>query len=286
MLGSDLVFSDKVTDNVDVVFLCLGHGNSSKWLERFMPVLSKEVKIVDLSSDFRKGAAANPNAKEWPEAHGRKWIYGLPEVNKLEIEKADAIANPGCFATALQLAMLPLAEKGLITADIHAHAVTGSTGAGQKPSPTTHFSWRTDNLSSYKTFTHQHLGEVRATLSAHGQSELPSLRFVPLRGDFSRGIFATLYTPCTLSQNELQRLYADRYKDHPFTFVTSQPVHLKQAVNTNLAVLNVQVLDGQAFVTVAIDNLLKGAVGQAVENMNLMFDLPQSTGLNLKASAF
>lgn len=286
LLDTDLVFTDKVTDNVDVVFLCLGHGHSSKWLEQFLKTLSKSVKLIDLSADFRRGAAAHPEPTTFPEAHGRKWIYGLPEVHKLEIEKSDAIANPGCFATALQLALLPLAEGGLLSADVHANAVTGSTGAGQNPSATTHFSWRTDNLSSYKTFTHQHLGEVRATLTEQAENKLPAIRFVPIRGDFARGIFATVYTPCSLSQNELHALYTQRFEGHPFTTVIDQEVHLKQAVNTNHAVLNVQAIDGQAFITIAIDNLLKGAVGQAVENMNLMFGLPQTTGLNLKASAF
>jgi N-acetyl-gamma-glutamyl-phosphate reductase len=286
LLDSNLVFSDKVTDDVDVVFLCLGHGNSNKWLDRFLQTLSKSVKVIDLSADFRRGAAAHPDPNSWPVAHGRKWIYGLPEAHADEIAKANAIANPGCFATALQLALLPLAEAGLLNAEMHANAVTGSTGAGQKPSATTHFSWRTNNLSSYKTFTHQHLGEVRATLSNHSQNDLAALRFVPIRGDFARGIFATVYTSCALSQTELNELYTKRYAAHPFSTVVANSVHLKQAVNTNHAVLNVQALDGQAFITIAIDNLLKGAVGQAIENMNLMFGLPQTTGLNLKGSAF
>ncbi|MFK8058454.1 MAG: N-acetyl-gamma-glutamyl-phosphate reductase [Saprospiraceae bacterium] len=286
LLDSDVVFTDTVTDNVDVVFLCLGHGNSNKWLERFLPSLSESVKIIDLSADFRRGAEANPTTKDWPVAHGRTWVYGLPEVSKEAIENADAIANPGCFATALQLALLPLAEEGLLTEEIHANAVTGSTGAGQNPSATTHFSWRTNNLSSYKTFTHQHLGEVRATLSEQSSSQLPTLRFVPIRGDFARGIFATIYTPCSLSQHDMSELYKNRFENHPFSTVSLQSVHLKQAVNTNHAVINVQAIDGQAFISIAIDNLLKGAVGQAVENMNLMFGLPQVTGLNLKASAF
>lgn len=226
----------------------------------------------DLAQDFRD------------ESEG--FVYGLPELNRDRIRAARRVANPGCFATAIQLALLPLAREGLLREEVHATAVTGSTGAGVKPSATTHFSWRTDNISVYKAFTHQHLSEIGRTLGAMQGGAAPEINFVPMRGDFARGILASVYTDCDLRQEEAEALYRDFYADAAFTFVADRPIDLKQAVNTNKAVVQVAKYGRKLHIVSAIDNLLKGASGQAVQNMNLLFGLDEREGLRLKASAF
>jgi N-acetyl-gamma-glutamyl-phosphate reductase len=263
---TDLVFTDVVDlEGIDVLFLCSAHGKSrSFWEEHPCP---QGLKVIDLAQDFRD------------ESDG--YVYGLPELNRARISGAQKVANPGCFATALQLALLPLAKAGLLEGDIHVQAVTGSTGAGVKPSATTHFSWRSNNLSAYKVLTHQHLAEIRRNL---GVGE--NLHFIPVRGDFTRGIFAVAQTACTLSLEEVRALYEAFYADAPFTWVLPGEADLKQVVNTNKCLISLEVVQGQLVVTSVIDNLLKGASGQAVQNMNLMFALPETAGLRLKASAF
>ena len=263
---TDLVFTDVVDlEGIDVLFLCSAHGKSrSFWEEHPCP---QGLKVIDLAQDFRD------------ESDG--YVYGLPESNRARIMGAQKVANPGCFATALQLALLPLAKAGLLNGDIHVQAVTGSTGAGVKPSATTHFSWRSNNLSAYKVLTHQHLAEIRRNL---GVGE--NLHFIPVRGDFTRGIFAVAQTACSLSLEEVRALYEAFYADAPFTWVLPGEADLKQVVNTNKCLISLEVVQGQLVVTSVIDNLLKGASGQAVQNMNLMFALPETAGLRLKASAF
>ena len=263
---TDLVFTDSIDlEGIDVVFLCSGHGKSSAfWQEHPRP---EGLKVIDLAQDFRD------------ESDG--YVYGLPELNRSRIAGAEKVANPGCFATAIQLGLLPLAKAGLLGGDVHVQAVTGSTGAGVKPAPTTHFSWRSDNLSIYKVLTHQHLLEIRRNLGVGD-----NLHFIPVRGDFARGIFAVAQTACSLSLEEVTALYKDFYKDAPFTWVLDAPVDLKQVVNTNKCLISLELHEGQLVVTSVIDNLLKGASGQAVENMNLLFSLPETAGLRLKASAF
>lgn len=257
-------------NDIDVLFLCQGHGQSSAfWQNNNMP---EGLKIIDLAQDYRD------------ESDG--YVYGLPEVNRSRISAADKVANPGCFATAIQLALLPLAAAGLLNSDVHVTAVTGSTGAGVKPSATTHFSWRSDNLSIYKPFGHQHLAEIRQTLTRLQPDFKTDINFVPMRGDFARGIFASVYTDCDLSQEEVDRLYNDFYADAAFTHVADRAVDLKQVVNTNKAIVKPEKHGSKLLIASAIDNLLKGASGQAVENMNIMFGLDPSTGLRLKPSAF
>ncbi len=263
---TDLVFTDQVNlEGIDVLFMCGAHGKSQTfWEEHTCPA---GLKVIDLAQDFRDESAG--------------YVYGLTELNRDRIKGATKVANPGCFATALQLALLPLAGAGLLQGDIHVQAVTGSTGAGVKPSETTHFSWRSNNLSAYKVLTHQHLAEIRRNLGVGD-----NLHFIPVRGDFARGIFAVAQTPCSLSLEEVRSLYEAFYAEAPFTWVLPGPADLKQVVNTNKCLLSLEMHDGQLVVTSVIDNLLKGASGQAVENMNLLFSLPQTTGLRLKASAF
>lgn len=256
--------------SIDVLVLCLAHGESRRFLER--TDLPEELRIVDLAQDFRDESCG--------------FVYGLPELNRDRIRAARRVANPGCFATAIQLALLPLARQGLLRQEVHVTAVTGSTGAGVKPSATTHFSWRTDNLSVYKAFTHQHLLEIGRTLGAMQGGEAPEISFVPLRGDFARGILASVYTDCDLAQEEAVALYRDFYADAAFTFVADGPVDLKQAVNTNKALVQPVKYGRKLHVVSVIDNLLKGASGQAVQNLNLMFGLGEREGLRLKASAF
>jgi len=255
---------------VDVLFLCSAHGESRKFLESNS--IPEGLRIIDLAQDFRDESCG--------------FVYGLPELQRGRIEGARRVANPGCFATAIQLALLPLASRGLLRSEVHVTAVTGSTGAGVKPSATTHFSWRTDNISVYKAFTHQHLLEIGRTLAGLQGGAEPSVCFVPMRGDFARGILASVYTDCPLSQEEARQLYADYYADAAFTFVSDRSVDLKQAVNTNKALLQVEKHGGKLLIVSVIDNLLKGASGQAVQNLNLMFGLDERTGLRLKPSAF
>jgi len=272
----NLKFTDQINPNVDVLFLCLGHGNSVKFLSENK--FSDKTKIIDLGNDFRLNADAN--------FEGKSFVYGLVEANKGAIQKAQYIANPGCFATAIQLAVLPLADDKSITDDLHVHAITGSTGAGKVPSSTSHFSWRNNNVSIYKAFNHQHLGEITETVQGLQSDFNHSINFLPVRGDFSRGIFASVYTKSKLSESELIEKYQAYYKDAPFTFVSNKTVHLKQVVNTNNCFLQVQKLDDKVLITSVIDNLLKGASGQAIQNMNMMFELEQTTGLHLKPSYF
>ena len=263
---TDLVFTDVISlEGIDVLFLCSAHGKSRAfWEEHPCPA---GLKVIDLAQDFRD------------ESDG--YVYGLPELNRSRIRGASKVANPGCFATAIQLALLPLAKAGLLQGDIHVQAVTGSTGAGVKPAPTTHFSWRSNNLSIYKVLTHQHLLEIRRNLQVGD-----NLHFIPVRGDFARGIFAVAELACDRPLEELTALYQDFYADAPFTWLLSGPVDLKQVVNTNKCLLSLEQHEGRLVVTSVIDNLLKGASGQAVENMNLLFGLPQTAGLQLKASVY
>ncbi len=270
----NMYFTDKIFPDADVVFLCLGHGHSSRFLTENH--FSEKTKIIDLSNDFR--------LKENRQFGNRHFVYGLTEINHQQVQTADSTANPGCFATAIQLALLPLAHDKLLENEIHIHGITGSTGAGKGLSETTHFSWRNNNISVYKAFTHQHLGEIKETLTSYQKeaSRYP-FHFIPFRGDFSRGIFVTAYTRSALSEKELQEKYRQFYAKSIFTRVTDQNIHLKQVVNTNYCLIHVEKHENMAFITAAIDNLLKGAAGQAVENMNLMCGFPQDTGLKLKA---
>jgi len=274
--NENLTFTSKVNANVDVVFLCLGHGNSSKFLSNH--TFSDATKIIDLGNDFRLTDDAHFNGKDF--------VYGLVELNKTQIKTAKNIANPGCFATAIQLALLPLANKGLLQNEIHVNAITGATGAGQSPSETAHFSWRNNNISIYKAFNHQHLAEIKESLNQLQNNFSDALNFLPVRGDFTRGIFASIYTKSDLSEAELIEIYTDYYSEAPFTFVRKKAVDLKQVVNTNNCYLQIQKLDDKVLITSAIDNLLKGAAGQAIQNTNLMFGLPETTGLKFKASYF
>lgn len=267
---TDLVFSaDAPLEQADVLFLCGAHGKSAQfWEANKMP---EGLKVIDLAQDYRDQSEG--------------YVYGLPEWQKAKIQGATKIANPGCFATAIQLALLPLAAKGLLKEAVNVTAITGSTGAGVKPGATTHFSWRNNNLSAYKVFEHQHLLEICRNLESL-QGAKPTINFVPVRGDFARGIFATLHTPCELGQQEAEELYKNYYKDAPFTFLFPGQVDLKQVVNTNKCLISLEKHDGELVITSVIDNLLKGAAGQAVQNMNLMLSLEETTGLKLKASAF
>ena len=256
--------------SADVVFMCAAHGESRKWLES--NTIPEGVKIIDLAQDFRD------------ESEG--FVYGLPELNRERIRTASRVANPGCFATAIELSLLPLAAAGALRGEVHVTAVTGSTGAGVKPSATTHFSWRTDNISVYKAFTHQHLAEIGRTLKRLEPQYDGEVNFVPLRGDFARGILASVYTACDMDEEQVQRLYDDFYREAAFTHRIVRDVDLKQAVNTCKALVHVAKHGSKVHVVTAIDNLLKGASGQAVHNMNLMFGLDEQEGLRLKASAF
>jgi N-acetyl-gamma-glutamyl-phosphate reductase len=265
LLGScSLVFTKDLTP-VDVLFICSGHGESKKFLASHS--IPWHTKIIDLSTDFRD------------ESEG--FVYGLPEFQKEKIKEANKIANPGCFATSIELALLPLAAKGLLNQDIHVSAITGSTGAGQSLSETSHFSWRNNNVSVYKTFTHQHLSEIRQTISA--VQAAPKIHFIPYRGNFSRGIMANVYTPFSGSQEEAENMFDAFYQNSPFVFRSSQPVDVKQVVNTNKCFLHLEVHEGQLLITSVIDNLLKGASGQAVQNMNLMLGWDEDAGLRLKS---
>ncbi len=261
--------SDRLSGN-GVLFLCSGHGASRKFLaENAVP---SGIKIIDLSTDYRD------------ESDG--FVYGLPELQRDAIRTAGKIANPGCFATGIQLALLPLAGKGLLNDEIHVSAITGSTGAGQSLSETTHFSWRNNNLSVYKPFTHQHLAEINMNLGRLQAGFAQPIRFIPYRGDFTRGIISSVYTAFTGTLAEARQLYGDFYETHPFTHVSTRPIDLKQVINTNKVLLHLELHDGRLLITSVIDNLTKGASGQAVQNMNLLFGLPEDTGLRLKAPAF
>lgn len=272
----DLKFTNTINPNVDVLFLCLGHGNSIKFLAS--NTFSENTKIIDLGNDFRL-----ENDKVF---NGKTFVYGLPELQKEAIKKANYLANPGCFATAIQLALLPLAAKGLLNHDVHVNAVTGATGAGTSLSETSHFPWRDNNFSYYKPFTHQHLGEINQSVTQLQSSFSADILFMPNRGDFSRGIFATMYTNFEGSLEEAKDIYKTFYQDAKFTFVSDDMLHLKQVVNTNKCFIHLHKHQNKLLVTSIIDNLLKGASGQAVQNMNLMFGLEETTGLGLKATYF
>ncbi|MBO4447065.1 MAG: N-acetyl-gamma-glutamyl-phosphate reductase [Bacteroidales bacterium] len=270
---TDLRFCDSIDlESIDLVFLCGAHGKSGEfWAEHKAPA---GLKIIDLAQDYRD------------ESEG--YVYGLPEWQRERIVGADKVANPGCYATAIQLSLLPLAASGLLKTEVCVNAATGSTGAGAKLSPGSHFSWRTDNLSTYKVFTHQHLLEIRRNLTALQGSEIGDINFIPMRGDFARGIFATSHLNCPLSEDEARALYKDFYTEAPFTIVGDSDVspYLKQVVNTNKALICLEKHGDKLVITTAIDNLLKGASGQAVQNMNLMCGYDETAGLKLKASAF
>lgn len=270
---SDLVFDAQFKSDADVMFLCMGHDESGKFLtENEIP---QNVRIIDLSQDFR---LQSPQS--------RNFVYGLPEINRTEIKDSNNVANPGCFATAIQLALLPLAVKNKLNGDIHVSAITGSTGAGQGLSPTSHFSWRDSNISVYKPFKHQHLAEINQILKTCAANWQGSINFLPFRGNFTRGILATVYLNSDLSIDEANTLYNEFYADHPFTHVTDKSPDLKQVINTNKCLLHLVKNDQTLLIISMIDNLVKGASGQAVQNMNLMFGLDERAGLNLKASAF
>ncbi len=273
---SDMLFSEGIDSSVDVVFLCSGHGKSLQFLES--NPLPQECVVIDLGNDFRLKADAV--------SAGREFAYGLSDYFSDDVVRCRNVANPGCFATAIQLALLPLASAGKLVDDVHVTAVTGSTGAGQKPSSTTHFSWRANNLSTYKTFTHQHLGEIGESVCRLQPSFAGEINFIPYRGDFPRGIIATLHTKSTLSAEEATELFKAHYAESAFTSVSSKPINLKQVVNTNKSLLHVEKHGEYLLITSVIDNLLRGAAGQAIENMNRIFSLPLATGLKLKALAF
>ncbi len=283
LLGeTDMKFSDSIEDP-DVIFLCLGHGVSREFIDTHD--IPAECRIIDLGNDFRLES----------EYKGREFVYGLTDTFRDEVKNGHDIANPGCFATAIQSAVVPLAKKGLLGEEVHVTAITGATGAGKKASQTTQFSWRDNNLSVYKLFRHQHLGEIGRTLGRLTGGNAPKVNFVPLRGDFPRGIFASVYTKwcgsasCTTDESKTAEAYSvfkEYYEDSPFTFVSEQEISLKDVVNTNKCLLRVQVVDNMIHITSVIDNLIKGAAGQAIENMNLMFGLDEDAGLRLKPSAF
>lgn len=268
---TELCFSSEYDLNaVDVVFLCSGHGKSTAfWAENERPV---GLKVIDLAQDYRDESCG--------------YVYGLPEINRDRISKTDLLANPGCFATAIQLAILPLAAAGLLNSEVNITAITGSTGAGVKPGATTHFSWRNNNVSVYKAFEHQHLIEIGMNVHKLQPGYGQSINFIPVRGDFARGILASAYVDSDMTQEEAVQLYENFYKDAAFTHVFHSNVDLKQVVNTNKCLLSIEKHGSKLIINSVIDNLLKGASGQAVQNMNLMFGLPENTGLRLKASAF
>ena len=269
---TDLKFTDQMPfDDVDVIFFCFGHGKSEQFLKEH--TIPAKVKIIDLAQDFRiKGS--------------HDYVYGLPEINKSEIAKAQHVANPGCFATCIQLGLLPAAKLGLLKYDVAVNAITGSTGAGQKPGATTHFSWRNNNLSIYKPFTHQHLAEIRQSLIQLQGSLDVDIDFIPYRGDFARGIFCTEVIRTKANAEEVIEGYKDFYRNAAFTHYSEKAIDLKQVVNTNKCLVHIDAFENKLLVTTAIDNLLKGAVGQAVQNMNIMFGIDEKAGLRLKASAF
>ena len=274
--ATEISFTNKINAEIDLLFLCLGHGNSTSFLENNQ--FSTNTKIIDLSNDFRLLADKNFDQKEF--------VYGLPELQKEKIKEAKYIANPGCFATALQLAILPLAAHKLLSNDIHINAVTGATGAGTSLSATTHFTWRDNNFSHYKAFNHQHLDEIYQTINQLDTNFDSQVNFMPNRGNFSRGIFATTYTKFEGNIEEAKKIYEEYYSDAAFTFVSDNDIHMKQVVNTNKCILHLAKHGNKLLITSTIDNLLKGASGQAVQNMNLMFGFKETLGLNLKANYF
>ena len=273
---TDLKFASELSNDIDVLFLCVGHGDAKKFLDA--NPIPAHVKIIDLSQDFRLTASSKINDREF--------VYGLPELNRDAIKSAQNVANPGCFATCLQLGLLPLAAKGLLNEEVHITGTTGSTGAGQSLSSTTHFTWRNDNLSIYKAFDHQHLKEIKQSIHQLQPSYGRTINFVPYRGDYTRGIIASIYMDSDLSGDEALKIFEDYYAGHPFTHVTKRNIDLKQVVNTNKCFIQVAKHGSKLLITSIIDNLTKGASGQAVQNMNLLFGLDETAGLKLKATAF
>ena len=275
---TDLKFTGELSNDIDVLFLCVGHGEAKKFLaENDIP---EKIRVIDLSQDFRLLQNGKQAAYK-----GRPFVYGLPELNKEQIRGAQYVANPGCFATAIQLGLLPLAKAGRLQ-EVYTTGITGSTGAGQGLSPTSHFSWRANNIQAYKTLTHQHLKEINQSIKQLVPDQEIKMNFVPWRGDFTRGIFISSQIDCELKIEPLLGLFKDFYRHHPFTFLSQHEIYLKQVVNTNKCVLQLEKVGTKLVIHSAIDNLLKGASGQAVQNMNLMFGLDEKAGLQLKPSAF
>ena len=277
---TDLEFTGKLDDDIDVLFLCVGHGEAKKFLQESK--VADKIKVIDLSQDFR----LTQNAK----SQSRNFVYGLPELNKEKIRSAKNVANPGCFATGIQLGLLPLAKAGLL-GHVYTTGITGSTGAGQGLNPTSHFSWRSNNIQAYKTLNHQHLNEINESLhqlqhSFRNNPLADGIHFVPWRGDFTRGIFISSQIDCDLKIERLIEMFEDFYADHPFTFLSQDAIFLKQVVNTNKCVIQLEKVGSKLVIHSAIDNLLKGASGQAVQNMNLMFGIDECSGLRLKANFF
>ncbi len=272
----NIEFTNTVKES-DVIFLCQGHGKSYNFLLKNS--INQKTKIIDLSQDFRleKSVTIGNNT--------RKFTYGLPELQKNLIKTSKNIANPGCFATALQIALLPSINSNIINGEIHSNAITGSTGAGIIPTNTTHFSWRNNNVSSYKEFNHQHLDEIKYSFNKKSINKY-NLNFIPVRGSFSRGIFSTSYFDCEFKLNDIKEIYKQFYFDHPFVIISENEINLKQVINTNKCILHLSLLNGKLIITSIIDNLLKGASGQAIQNMNLMFGLNENEGLKLKSSIF
>ena len=278
---TDLYFTDTIQDDVDILFLCVGHGEAKKFLSENK--ISDKIKIIDLSHDFRLARSSKLGA--------RGFIYGLPELNKEQIRSANNIANPGCFATCIQLGLLPLAKAGLLK-EVYTTGITGSTGAGQSLTDTSHFSWRANNIQAYKSFTHQHLSEIHQSLHQLQEnfpgspSDNGGISFIPWRGDFTRGIFVSSQLNCDISKDELDKLYMEYYSEHPFTHLSKETISLKQVINTNKCIIQLEKAGNKLVVHSITDNLLKGASGQAVQNMNLMSGLDETAGLQLKPTAF
>ena len=270
---TDLTFTNDISSEADVLFLCMGHGESKQFLSDHP--IAEQTRLIDLSQDFR-----------YTQSSDYFFIYGLPEVNRVQIMNAINVANPGCFATAIELALLPLAAKGLLKEEIHITGITGSTGAGQNLSTTTHYTWRNSNISVYKPFAHQHLREITETLKILQGDPIPSIQFLPFRGNFTRGILTTVYTKINQSQLEIEELYRNYYSGHPFVVIYEGDLDLKLVVNTNKSIIKLSQYGDILLIENIVDNLLKGASGQAVQNMNLMFGIEETCGLNLKAVAF
>ncbi len=273
---TDLKFSDTISQNIEVLFLCVAHGEAKKWLDENK--IADTIKIIDLSADFR--------LKDIVLKTVSLFVYGLPELNRDVIKAAQFVANPGCFATCIQLALLPLAKSKLLKSAIHVSATTGTTGAGQTLSTTSHYSWRNNNLSFYKPFEHQHLHEIKQSIKQLQNGFDNNIHFIPQRGSFARGIFASCYLDCDMDIEEAIALYENFYAEHPFVFISKDNIDLKQVVNTNKCLLHIEKHGNKLLIASVIDNLLKGASGQAVQNMNLLFGLAETTGLKLKATAF
>lgn len=273
-----ILFTGELSSDIDVLFLCVGHGQARKFMDAHQ--IEDHIKVIDLSQDFRLKENAT---------HGsREFVYGLPELNRENIRSANNIANPGCFATCIQLGLLPLAKAGLLK-PVYTTGITGSTGAGQGLSPSSHFSWRANNIQAYKTLTHQHVNEILQSLEqlqGNFSSGDEQLNFIPWRGDFTRGIFISSQLSCDLSETELKEIYNDYYKGHPFVHLSNEPIFLKQVVNTNKCLIQIEKVGSKLVVHSITDNLLKGASGQAVQNMNLLFGLEETAGLKLKANLF